>query len=168
MIKSAIALFIVLIISLGVFSQSIELVGMIVDSLKNPISFATVEIRKPNNGVGIAANQEGIFNFSIPPKFANDTILISALGYNSKKILLSEIDTKVYSYIVLQPRQYELSEVIVKPEVINEVELGITQTSRYSGGILTRNLTQIAVYVENPFEEHGILKNISFFCFKKR
>jgi hypothetical protein len=121
------------ILSLQTYSQTYELKGVVVDSLDNPIPFATLEILKAEGGIGVACNHQGKFVLAIPRLFSKDSITISALGYSTKKIPLFNLQSDVR--IKLAPESYNLPEVVIKSPKSQNVELGIKETSEWTGGI---------------------------------
>jgi hypothetical protein len=144
----------------------LEIKGIVVDTLQKPIPFATVEIIKDVDGIGAAAYQNGEFNLFIPEKLIHDTLTIKALGFETKKIPIQSLNREEYIYIELSATTYDLSEIVIQAGPSTVKEFGNSKISKWTGGLLTKNLTQIAVYIENSKNEHGVLKDISFFISK--
>ena len=111
---SKIFLIVALLISfqLHVYNQVI-IKGLIKDQKSGlPISFANIYI--PEKRMGTASNMYGEFKFELDPI---DSILISAIGYESQLIYL---DDSVYKELFelnidLVPKTYDLTEVIIRP-----------------------------------------------------
>jgi hypothetical protein len=150
-------------VSMTAFSQLYEVKGIVIDSLKNPIPFATIEILKKGSGTGTAAYENGAFKLSIPKTLMNDTLTIKALGFKTEKIPIQLINREESIYITLCSAIYELSETVIRPGSTTYEEFGNIETSKWTGGLLTKDLTQIAVYIENPKKEKGRLNEVSFF-----
>lgn len=101
------------------FSQTIS--ATVIDSLSSdPIPFATI---KYGLYKGVVTNDEG--NFTINSSIENiDSIIISSIGYSSKKILPNELTDS----IILAPKDIELDRVFVSnkkytlEEIIENIE----------------------------------------------
>lgn len=147
------------------FAQDKILNGQVIDAdNNNSIPFATVEIRKSLGGIGIAADQSGMFELTIPERLLNDTLLVSSLGYNFKEIFLSQLDVTQFLLIELLPKEYNLSEVKIFPKLKVTSEFGIiNRTPEIDGGLLTKELTQIAVLIENIDSLKGRIKSVSYY-----
>ena len=147
------------------FGQPILIRGQLVDTRGTPIPFGTVEIRHPDHGTGVAANESGEFAFSVPPERTADTLLISALGFDPKKIPIREVVRNKPLKIVLAARIFEMEEVVVRPSASKgTMELGHSRmTPEIYGGMQAEHLTQIGVWMDNPAGQSGMLQTISFF-----
>lgn len=88
-------------------------------STKLPIPYATIFVL--NKHEGIYADQNG--NFIIPLKI-NDTIKVSAIGYQPK------ISQGLNDTIFLEPRQYILNEITVFPKKQKEFEIGFIKSRK--------------------------------------
>lgn len=97
---------------LQVYSQVI-IKGLIKDQKSRlPISSANIYI--PEKRMGTASNMYGEFKFELDPI---DSILISAIGYESQLIYLNDsVDKKsIELNIDLVPKTYDLTEVVIRP-----------------------------------------------------
>ena len=102
---------IVLVVSLTGHAQSaITLKGKVTDIDSNePLPYASISIKsKP---IGTVTNTDGEFEFHLATQYAEDTLLVSMLGYNSYHIRLAEI--KEYKNLRIR--------LAVKPTLLNEV-----------------------------------------------
>jgi len=150
------------------FTQDIILSGKIISAKTNQsIPFSTIEIRSPLGGIGVAADQTGVFELAIPERLINDTLLISSLGYNIKELPLSQLDVNQFLLITLLPKAYRLSEVKIFPKPIVISEFGIIKRTPGEGGLLTKGLTQIAVFIENKDSLMGRIKSISYYVSRR-
>ena len=77
---------------------------------KEPIPYAHVGIAE--KGVGTISNEQGRFALRIPAENMNDTLTISYIGYETKRLLISSIPSSVE----LCPSNIQLKEVTVKPK----------------------------------------------------
>ncbi|MBU1013363.1 MAG: carboxypeptidase-like regulatory domain-containing protein [Bacteroidetes bacterium] len=77
-----------------------------------PISFANIYI--PEKRMGTATNLYGEFKFELSPI---DSMLISAIGYESRLIYLNDsvYNESIEINIDLVPRIYDLTEVVIRP-----------------------------------------------------
>lgn len=125
--------------------------GIIIDKItQTPISFAHIHI--PEKNMGTASDLYGSFNFEL--EFI-DTLNITAVGYYSKVVILSEVvlKKKVDLTIELIPRVYELEGVTIFPylsyeefkRAILNYELSLEQRIEEENlEILARNLSMLA------------------------
>ncbi len=91
--------------------------GRIIDTNETPLSFANIFIKKNNQGT--SANENGIFEWQGKIN-ATDTILISYVGFQSKKIIAADLEK--CPTITLQLQKSFFSEVLVKEYVISGIE----------------------------------------------
>ena len=120
-----IVLFLLLGLSSISFSQSeFVLEGKVVD-------FATFEalesasIYVQNSTIGTVSNSDGRFSLVVPGKWANDTLVISSIGYKSMKYVVSEFDGSMD--VFLEEDIASLDEVILiaetRPKTGNDIVL---------------------------------------------
>jgi hypothetical protein len=106
----SIATLIIIINSLSISSQKLEIEGKTVDKNTNePLLFVNIHIK--NTSYGTISNEEGEFRLKIPQKNYADTIVFSCLGYEKKECFINEIIQN--SKIELVPSDFLLSEVII-------------------------------------------------------
>lgn len=79
---------------------------------KVPIPFATIQVKGWSKGV--ISNKNG--SFRIPSQFGqlSDTLLISCMGYQSKRIAFSQFKADDANVIFLNPGVFQLGETVVK------------------------------------------------------
>jgi len=99
------------IVSVNMFSQNFEYIhGKILDSLTNkPIPFATIILKE--NNLGLYASEEGDFKIKTEPHFATDTLLISSIGFNQKKVIFKNLKADSINYIYLNQATVQLKEI---------------------------------------------------------
>ncbi len=136
---------IILLISLfsaDIFSQENKYIinGKIVDASNyNPVEFANIGIE--GTFLGTASDIDGIFKLVIDEKFSDFDVVISAVGYQSKKSKVKELAVDGIQTIKLTPAIYGLSQVDIKAQ--SRVLYGIIKSA---GNLITQN------YFSEPFE----------------
>ena len=99
--------------SVLLFSQSIDYFdGKVINSITfEPVPFATILLK--NNQLGVCANAEGDFKVIRNPKFQDDSLIITCIGFKQYALSFKDLSDKVVNKIYLTPTIYELGEVIV-------------------------------------------------------
>ncbi|WP_462248512.1 carboxypeptidase-like regulatory domain-containing protein [Ekhidna sp.] len=96
--------------------------GQIVDvETKDPLSFATVNIK--NSPKGVVANAQGEFEFTFPNKHLADTVVFSIAGYQSEKVLAQKLVADKNLKIELVAKAVVLSEVVVTNKELTAWEI---------------------------------------------
>jgi hypothetical protein len=95
------------------FSQSETIVeGRVLDQeSEQPIEFASVGI--PADHIGTATNPEGYFSFEIPSELERDSLQVSAIGYDSRKIPVKKLKETTETFIRLSPKRYQMGDITV-------------------------------------------------------
>jgi hypothetical protein len=137
----------------------------IVDSkTKVPISYAHINFA--NNTKGIIADFNG--SFSIHSSFnAQDTIIISCIGYISRPTLVKSITNN--NFIELEPSLHLLSEVVISANrtKYHIKKMGVTKKPNkskfadYAG--TAKNGNEKATWIPNDYSIQGYLKAINIF-----
>ena len=136
---------IILLISLfstTLFSQESKygIKGKVVDaSNSNPVEFANVGIE--GTYMGTASDIDGIFKLTINEKFSDFDVVISAVGYQSKRLKVKELAGDGMQTVNLTPVKYGLSQVDIRAESM--VLYGILKSA---GNLISQN------YIAEPFE----------------
>ncbi len=73
---------------------------------------------------GVYANESGNFKLEIPEKCIKDSVIVSCVGFETKKIAIAEIYEKSFFEISLKEDTQELSTVIVRPKNTKITRLG--------------------------------------------
>lgn len=77
-------------------SAQTAIYGVLVDSsTTQPIAYANIYL-KSEPSIGVASNELGEFSISIPSNFENDTICLTAIGYNPKFVSISKLLGRIY------------------------------------------------------------------------
>lgn len=96
----------------NLYAQTFESIrGKLVDrKTKQPIPYASVYVK--GRSIGTTTNDEGRFLFHVPSTFANDTLVISFIGYNAfKSVVRAMADQE--PLIELTPSVTKLQEITV-------------------------------------------------------
>ena len=133
-------------VSLSIHSQ-IELKGKIVDFTNLlPIENASVYIK--NTTIGTVSNTDGKFVLTVSERFANDTLVISSIGFKSYKSAVKDFD--VSQDIFLEEDIASLDEVVLiaepRPTTGNDIVLKAIEK-------LERNLPDSS-YLQKGFLRH--------------
>ena len=78
---------------------------------KKAVSYATIRFANYRNGT--VANVLGDFRIPIRYKKEKDTLIISCIGYSTKRFALNSFKEKPYHTLLLTPKTEQLSEVVV-------------------------------------------------------
>ena len=101
-----------LLICQSVFSQKQHYQATIVDSSnEEPVAFSTVSWGEDK---GTISDITGFVRFNIQKEELDDTITISCIGYDSKRIPISSLSEKEMNHIFLNPGILEMKKVIVE------------------------------------------------------
>lgn len=93
-------------------TSKIRIHGTITDASNNErLPYISVRIR--NTSLGCSSDNNGNFSFFSPT--LRDTLILSSIGYKEKKIPLSN-RTKMPLRVKMEPENYELSEITIKPK----------------------------------------------------
>ena len=114
--------------------QAQEMRGIVVDSTDGmPVAYTNIGIAGAD--IGTVSKENGEFSLAIETEFAKDTVLFSAIGYESRKVAISELRANVQTKVLMLRKTYELAEVCVKPIKSREKTLGVTSHSKkFSAG----------------------------------
>ncbi|NTU74401.1 carboxypeptidase-like regulatory domain-containing protein [Candidatus Roizmanbacteria bacterium] len=124
---------------------------------KVPVEFVNVGIVGKN--VGTVSDINGRFSFFVDPKYDNDTVIFSIIGYKPQLIKVSALKKGGDNLVLLEERAYEMKEVIVRPRIFKQRTLGVTtKFKRISAGFKDNILGY----------ECGILMNVKKSAFLKK
>jgi hypothetical protein len=121
------------------FSQSdkLKIEGRVVDASNNkPVEFANLGVE--GTFLGTASDIDGNFNLLLDREYAGNTVVISAVGYQSKKMKASQLAAGNV-VVKMTPAVYDLSEVDIKAR--SRILYGIV---RSAGNLIPHN------YVTGP------------------
>lgn len=142
-------------------AQSIH--GTILDSLLNkPLAYANLSVQ--NSNYGTSTDSLGNYTFDIK-NYSNDTLLISMLGYQSKKIALNRfLETKYELDIHLITANTNLDDVLLiykKKKYTSAKTLGVKRKKvKYRSSVPIGY--ERCVFIENVSSKKGKIKSVSF------
>lgn len=100
-----------------------ELFCKIIEAGTNyPVPYATIQLK--NSGKGVIANVDGDFRIPYQFKRAKDTLVISCLGYETKKMEVFTLDDYKTNIIELKPKIELLNQVVIKGKKTTSADLG--------------------------------------------
>jgi hypothetical protein len=102
--------------------ETITISGKVLDDqTKDPLSFASLAI--PAGLIGTVTNADGEFDFTIPSKYADDTLQISMIGYAAYKAKVKDIKGLKNLVVVLKSKPIQLKEVVITDTKLNAREI---------------------------------------------
>ena len=149
MLKSALLWSLIFIVNFAV-GQSLS--GIICDSQNIPVAYVNIGLIGKN--LGTVTNQMGRFTILIPDSISQAQVKISMLGFESKTMSLQDFKqacNNTAPTIVLQKRNLELKEVLVKPRVLKPKTLGNSSKSKMISAGFNENALgyEVGVVVKN-------------------
>ncbi len=146
------------------FSQEAKITGRIVDDAsKEPIPFASIGLKEEQTGA--LTNEYGFFQMAMPQKNPQDSLVVVALGYRRKSVLIKP-GQKVQDMII------EVNKLAVKLENVNVVSsakiknLGLGSRSNTPGEGMIQGMpgSQYAFFVKNEKGKTlGNVRTVSFY-----
>ncbi len=140
-------LFIVSIAPIICFAQKQTLRGKVVDSDNTPLFAVNVHLQDMLETT--TTNINGIFTLSLDEVFSEDTLVISFIGYEEKKIKLSEVELDKFLDITLNEKVTFLDETVIEGK--NPITESFSVTK----------LNKMDIYM-NPVSAGDPLKAITF------
>lgn len=145
------------------FAQDAKMTGRIVDEkTKEPIPFASIGLKEEQTGA--LTNEYGFFQMAMPQKNPQDSLVIMALGYFRKAVLIKP-GIKVQDMIIEVPkRAIELANVTVKGGKVKNLALGSNSNTPGEGMIQGMPGSQYAFFVKNEKgKKLGNVRSVSFY-----
>ncbi|MBC7873292.1 MAG: serine hydrolase [Ferruginibacter sp.] len=106
-------LFLLLLVLTNVVNSQLVITGKVIDENDKPL--AAVSVRMIKKGTGTITNNSGSFSLNIPHTISPDTLLISFLGYEQKKISTEEMKGRGMLLIKMAQKMEIMQEVVIKP-----------------------------------------------------
>ncbi|WP_300434490.1 carboxypeptidase-like regulatory domain-containing protein [Christiangramia sp.] len=137
------------------------------DSTSEPIPY--VNIMFENYGMGTSSNENGQFGFIIPDSLSTENIVISHVGFNSKKVSIQEVLEK--STILLIPKKEFLAEVSISQVLKDKRHIFRPENSLEAVGIGNMNAalypSTIARFYPKPdkFSRECFIENIQIYFY---
>lgn len=134
---------------------------------KQPLSYVNVSIL--NKRVGTSTNLDGKFSMNLE-KFKSDTLLLSYLGFKTKKIAISSVlkNLAAYKEIYLEDEHSSLADVLIqvkKKKYGSKHSLGLRKKWFYSRVGVQFGMEQ-AILVPNDKSKVGKIEEVSFWVDK--
>jgi hypothetical protein len=101
----------------GIFDRQI---GINSFDKNKPVSFAYVIISSPDRNLIFVSDEYGKCKIQFDNCTASDSALVTCIGYKNSKVLLSSIKDVIF----LEPTDYKLNEIVVKPAKSRLIKLG--------------------------------------------
>jgi hypothetical protein len=120
------------------------------------IAYATIGLARANTGV--TANENGVFNIIAAQSLQEDTLIVSCVGYLTKKIAVKDLP-KNDAIVELQAFVQELTPVVVGKRDWQYVRLNDNLGCSTTGVSSYGTTTQIAQLFISP-EENGYLASV--------
>ena len=131
-----------------VSSQPFLVKGKIVDSINNPIPYASIFIEEFQ--IGTNSDTEGYFEISVNNLPA--TMQVSSIGYENRKIVVA--DDKTNRLIILKSKNTYLEEVVISGKKTNSnLLIGCIKKRGLVGFHVTEPFKQIALMINNQRNE---------------
>ncbi|WP_310396916.1 carboxypeptidase-like regulatory domain-containing protein [Hymenobacter sp.] len=157
-----IALFIVAAANFG-WAQLVQIKGVIVDKdTKEPLPFTSIGLQSEQ--IGALSNEHGQFIVPAPTKNAEDSLVVVALGY-ARRVVLVQRGVAVPNLTIEMPkRAVELSNVVVKAGKVKNLGLGARASNPGEGMIQGLPGSQYAFFVKNDKNKRlGNVRTVSFY-----
>ena len=157
-----IALFIVITATFG-WAQQVQIKGVIVDKdTKEPLPFTSIGLK--NEQIGALSNEHGQFIVPAPTKNEDDSLIVVALGYARRAVLVKRGVAGPSLSIEVPKRAVELSNVVVKAGKIKNLGLGSRTDNPGEGMIQGLPGSQYAFFVKNEKNKRlGSVRTVSFY-----
>ncbi|WP_303312427.1 carboxypeptidase-like regulatory domain-containing protein [Hymenobacter sp. BT730] len=145
------------------FAQNDRIAGRIVDAkTKEPIAFASVNLKEEQTGA--LSNEYGFFQLPMPQKGQLDSLIIMALGFERKAILVKRGTNMDELIIEVPKRNIVLENVTVTAGKMKALELGSRSNTPGSGMIQGMPGSQYAFWVKNEKgRKLGMIRSVSFY-----
>ena len=120
-------IFFLLISNVLVYGQTIS--GTVFEKNGNlPVEYVNIGI--VGKSVGTVSDQNGNYKLQINRQHYNDTLIFSCIGYHTYYVKISEFVNLNNWNVSLEKREYEISEVVVRPRKVRERNLGNTASNK--------------------------------------
>jgi hypothetical protein len=156
--KCQVLAFLILAITFETFSQEI-ITGKVISVNGEAIPFATIHVKNSNNGT--YANELGKFELILQHS-KTDTLIFSSVGFSDYYISIQKF--KNNNNIILKEFAHQLPEVIVSNKRNITEYLGARKdNSIFTFGNVNTSSTEIALFIENPYQEELTISTVNFF-----
>ena len=144
-------------------AQVAQLKGVVVDKdTKEPLPFTSIGLK--DEQVGALTNEHGLFIVPAPTRADQDTLLVTALGYNRRAIAVKRGVSLENLVIELPKRAIALQGVTVQSGKIKNLGLGSRENTPGEGMIQGLPGSQYAFFVKNDKQKKlGNVRTVSFY-----
>jgi serine beta-lactamase-like protein LACTB len=163
-LKKLLSFCITLLLSLNAFAQHTIKGKILNPATQEPIPYANIGLQKHN--VGTISNPDGSFALYVPASLLSDTLVVSSIGFGTKRIAIQYLLAKKTLVIYLTEKTATLAPVTVssKKEKPKTFELG---NPDFKGGVLQNDTLyagrSIALLIDNKEPDQN--KSFSFPAF---
>src|SRR6476646_2193186 len=145
------------------WAQQAQLKGVIVDKdTKEPLPFSSIGLK--NEQIGALSNEHGQFVVPAPTQNTADSLVVVALGYGRRAVLVKRGVAVASLTIELPKRAVALGNVTVKAGKIKNLGLGSRSDDPGEGMIQGLPGSQYAFFVKNEKKKRlGNVRTVSFY-----
>jgi hypothetical protein len=144
-------------------AQKVEIKGVIVDKdTKEPLPFTSIGLK--NEQIGALSNEHGQFVVPAPSQNTADSLVVVALGYGRRAVLVKRGVAVASLTIELPKRAVALGNVTVKAGKVKNLGLGSRSDDPGEGMIQGLPGSQYAFFVKNDKQKKlGNVRTVSFY-----
>ena len=144
-------------------AQKVEIKGVIVDKdTKEPLPFTSIGLK--NEQIGALSNEHGQFVVPAPSQNTADSLVVVALGYGRRAVLVKRGVAVASLTIELPKRAVALANVTVKAGKVKNLGLGSRANDPGEGMIQGLPGSQYAFFVKNEKKKRlGNVRTVSFY-----
>jgi len=144
------------------YSSAQELEGVIIDAETSEV-LSYVNIGLLGKDIGTVSDQDGAFSLKIPTIHLNDTLRFSMIGYKTYDVYPKDLlDADSNIQIKLQPKGYELNEVVVIPKDYEATRFGNKADGKNISAGFSENLLgyEVGVLMKLKKKRQGYLEKV--------
>jgi len=93
-----------------------------------PVEFVNIGIVGKN--VGTVSDRNGKYTLQVNPKYQDDTLRFSSIGYRTYSVKVSDFLKLNNGNVSFEKMTYDITEVVVRPQKVNQKILGITTKNK--------------------------------------
>ena len=128
-----------------------QIISGIVSDMNNGFPVEYVNIGIVGKNVGVISDKNGKYSLQIEPKYYNDTLRFSCIGYYPYEVIVADFIHSNNQNVRLENKIYDLSEIVIRPrpKKVRQRTLGVSRANlhyislginlQYEIGILMRN-----------------------------
>ncbi len=144
------------------YSQMVDNVynGRVVD-VKTTNALPFVNIGVLHKRIGTVSNEDGFFNIDLAGAIVTDTVKFSCIGYDDLIFSVEDLRRRT-TPVPLKQKQTQLAIVVVKPQYLKSMELGVhTETDIVTGGFTSNDLgSELATVLQYNKKKPAFLKKV--------